>query len=144
MEYIHDPNAYATRHIWYCKKFVPRKERKKAMKRNKGIKKLQGFARCILARHRILHHANIRFRRIYDDETASYYYANVITGESMWEKPHIYLSQEPPVYVPTVEEAAMYSGRDSGRNSGRHSQRSNASSHRSPRVNRINTDRINE
>jgi hypothetical protein len=112
------------------------------MKRKTAIKKIQGLARCILARHRIIHQANGFFRRIYDEESGSYYYANVITGESMWEKPHIYLSHEPAVYVPTAEEAAMYSGRDSSRNSGRYSSRSNPSSHRSPRVNRIHT--VNE
>ena len=79
------------------------------------MKILQGFARCILARKKIIRVANIYHRRVYDEETSSYYYANMKNGDTSWHKPSMYLTNEPPIFTPEEENR------------------------RSPRVNRVQT-----
>jgi hypothetical protein len=61
---------------------------------------LQGFARCILSRKRLIARANTIYRRIYDEDSDSWYYANIHTGHTSWSKPAFYLSQEPPILLP--------------------------------------------
>jgi len=61
---------------------------------------LTAFARCILARYRIKRRADEVYRRVWDTDSSSYYYANVVTGTTSWVKSVVYLhpSSEPPVY----------------------------------------------
>ena len=58
------------------------------------------FARCILARNRVKAKADELYRRIWDVESSTYYYANVHNGETSWIKSKVYLnpSSEPPIY----------------------------------------------
>ena len=76
---------------------------------------LQGFTRCCLARKKLFAVADQQYRRVYDHEFQAYYYANIRNGDTTWQKPSFYLTNEPPLYTPENE------------------------SKRSPRVNRINT-----
>jgi hypothetical protein len=62
------------------------------------VKILQGFARCILSRKKVLRVACVQFRRIYDEESSSFYFANIKTGETFWEKPSFFLANEPAIY----------------------------------------------
>lgn len=61
---------------------------------------ITAFARCILARNRIKRRADHVYRRVWDAESSTYYYADVITGETSWVKNKVYInpSSEPPVY----------------------------------------------
>jgi hypothetical protein len=86
-------------------------------KRKVALKILQGFARCILSRHRVLRRADAVFRRVWDAEGSSYYYANTVTGGTAWTKSAVYLhaSSEPPVYsVVGGEEVFEGSAQQSG------------------------------
>jgi len=61
---------------------------------------LKDFARCVLARYRLLRRANIVFRRVFDSDSSTYYYVNTRTGQSSWSKSAVYLNtMEPPIYV---------------------------------------------
>lgn len=60
---------------------------------------MQNFARCVLARRRLVQKANTCYRRVLDDDSGTWYYANVVTGETSWQKPSFFLSQEPPVLL---------------------------------------------
>ena len=60
---------------------------------------LQGFARCIIARHRVIHAASLVYRRVYDEDTGEFFYANAVTMESSWSKPRVFLTGEPLVLV---------------------------------------------
>jgi hypothetical protein len=65
-----------------------------------ATKILQTFARCILARKILMMKANATYRRIWDDDYQTYYYANITNGLTSWEKPSVFLNtEEPPVYV---------------------------------------------
>ncbi len=55
------------------------------------------FGRCIIARRRVLAQADHVFRRVWDHDSASYFFANVVTGETSWYKLRLYLSSQPPV-----------------------------------------------
>lgn len=111
------------------------------MKRKTATRIIQGFGRCLLARYKIICQANTRYRRILDDESGVFYYANVLTGESAWEKPHIYLSLEPPVYLPSQqqEQEQLASGPEEHNHQSAESARYHGRVKRSPRVNRIHT-----
>ncbi len=106
------------------------------------------FARCILARNRVKAKADELFRRIWDAESSTYYYANVHNGETSWIKSKVYLhpSSEPPIYdvaaagnVNTASDIAMNIGASikmGGVNRG--SVKAGTSSKRlSPRANRV-------
>ena len=57
------------------------------------------FGRCILSRRRTVRRAGQLYRRVWDADTSSYYYAQIQTGETSWYKnTHVFLSSEPPVY----------------------------------------------
>lgn len=60
---------------------------------------LNRFARCIIARRKILAKSNEIYRRVWDEDSGSFYYANLTTGETSWLKPSIYLTTEPPVLL---------------------------------------------
>lgn len=78
------------------------------MKRKAAIKVLQGFARCILSRQRVLAQADYLFRRVLDAESGIYYYANVYNGLTSWTKSTVYLhaSSEPPILLGEEAETA--------------------------------------
>ncbi len=59
---------------------------------------LQGFLRCCYARTRVIRIADEFYRKVYDEETSSFYYANMKTGETSWEKSRLYLMNEPPIF----------------------------------------------
>jgi uncharacterized membrane protein YgcG len=109
------------------------------------------FGRCILARQRVLRAADVVFRRIWDEDTSSYYYGNVVTGETSWTRSKVYLSKErePPVLrTEEVQEstgaAAVGAAEGSARGGaggsgggGVGGGGSNSSKKRSPRRNRV-------
>ena len=70
---------------------------------------LQGFARCVLSRQRIIRAANKIYRRVRDEECKAHFYSNLITGASGWTKPSVYLTEEPPLQLP--EGASKHSPR---------------------------------
>jgi hypothetical protein len=74
-----------------------------------ALKILQGFARCILSRRRVLRRADAVYRRVWDGDSSTYYYANAMTGETAWTKSSVYLhaSSEPPVYAEGGGEAVV-------------------------------------
>jgi hypothetical protein len=74
------------------------------LKKENIVEALQGFGRCCLARKKVISVANILFRRVYDEETSAYYYANMKTGNTFWEKPSIYLTNEPPIFLAAENE----------------------------------------
>jgi hypothetical protein len=84
-------------------------------KRKVAIKILQGLARCILARRRILRRADVIYRRVYDADSGVYYYANIYTGSTSWTKSTIYLhaSSEPPIMQDGEVSASSGSARGS-------------------------------
>lgn len=77
---------------------------------------LSGFLRCVLARRRVLGTAMQVYRRVWDEEYETFYYANTRSGETTWTKPKLFLLEEPPVYV---------------------EMDANPSARRSPRLNRV-------
>lgn len=75
----------------------------------RAVPLLQNFARCVLARMQLIRKANAHYRRVLDEESGSWYYANVITGHTSWSKPAFYLTLEPPVLLP--EEGSRHTPR---------------------------------
>lgn len=73
---------------------------------------LQGFARCIIARHRVIHAASLLYRRVYDEDTGEFFYANTVTMESSWTKPRVFLTGEPLVLVEAADKRSPRFNRD--------------------------------
>lgn len=94
---------------WVCKRRCPRQRKQRSTSNSNSnntitdaaaaVGVLQGFARCIIARRRLLQQANEVYRRILDADTSYFYYANVRTGETSWTKSSCYLhpASEPPL-----------------------------------------------
>ena len=78
------------------------------------VRVLQNFGRCILARKAVIAKANARYRRVYDKGgdhgDGTWYYSDLITGGSSWDKPKIYCSLEPPVWVDGEHDAVSMGG----------------------------------
>eukprot|EP01039_Chlorochromonas_danica_P002794 gene2794-3048_t len=85
---------------WHCKDIVTTVERRQPRRllatTQQAVLILQNFTRCVLARKRLIARADLAYRRIFDEESGSWYYANVITGTTSWNKPAFYLLREPP------------------------------------------------
>ena len=71
-----------------------------------AVRILQKFCLCILARKRVLTLARKLFRRILDEESGCYYYVNMKTTESSWNRPSIFLSEEPPLLLMNERDSA--------------------------------------
>jgi hypothetical protein len=86
---------------WTCKKLAEVEGKQKTRRSLFSIEVAAGvlnrFCRCILARLRVLKVSDSIYRRVWDKESSSFYYANIKTGTSTWQKPSVYLSTEPPV-----------------------------------------------
>lgn len=143
MEYVTEDSQYL---IWVCKRY--------AMKKDKGnrnaLQILQGFGRCILARKRIIRKAIERYRRVWDSESGTFYYADILTGDTSWQKIGVFLSVEPPVYTPDSKKKGRKHG--SSNNGSNRSSRAGSSTNSysepaiddnerriSPRINRLLT-----
>ena len=70
-----------------------------------AVRILQNFARCILARRLFLQQANRVYRRVLDEDSGTYYYLNMISYETSWNRPGVYLhpADEPPILLATAE-----------------------------------------
>jgi hypothetical protein len=127
---------------------VCRRVREALTQKTVAVGIINRFGRSILARQRVLRAADVVFRRIWDEDTSSYYYGNVVTGETSWTRSRVYLSKErePPVLrneevqestgaaaaaVIVVAEGSARSGCGGGSSS------SSSSKKRSPRRNRV-------
>lgn len=137
------------RQIWPCKRTistgtVSRSEKtlRNRQRRRTEIHVLQGFGRCVLARKRVISIANERYRRVWDSESGSFYYAQVLSGETSWSKSSIYLSLEPPVYVDETENADNKES-PKGSNFSYVHQLSNVSSSRDAMERDISSNRMN-
>lgn len=137
------------RQIWPCKRIistgtVSRSEKtlRNRQRRRTEIHVLQGFGRCVLARKRVVSIANERYRRVWDSESGSFYYAQVLSGETSWSKSSIYLSLEPPVYVDETENADNKKS-PKGSNFSYVHQLSNVSSSRDAMERDISSNRMN-
>jgi hypothetical protein len=127
---------------------VCRRVREALTQKTVAVGIINRFGRSILARQRVLRAADVVFRRIWDEDTSSYYYGNVVTGETSWTRSRVYLSKEcePPVLrneevqestgaaaaVIVVAEGSARSGCGGGGSSS-----SSSSKKRSPRRNRV-------
>lgn len=94
LEYVSEDSQYL---IWVCKRNL-RRSSPRPVNAKRAIQILQGFGRCILARKRIISVANQKYRRVWDADSGTFYYADVIVGDTSWQKSGVYLSLEPPVY----------------------------------------------
>eukprot|EP01036_Dinobryon_divergens_P026930 gene26930-35627_t len=106
MTYMKTPvDEGAHRRRWSCKAIVQsgyfRQEKDRighhTNKKKKVAAILSGFCRCIIARKVAISKLNTIYRRVWDADSKSFFYANTRTGESSWTKPVIYLSVEPPM-----------------------------------------------
>ena len=85
---------------WCLKPKVKSKiDKNKISSKENAQKVLAGFCRCILARNRILNIAKNCFRRVFEPESEVYFYYNTQTGVTSWERPKIFLSDEPPILI---------------------------------------------
>lgn len=78
---------------WYCKMLRLRLGKKRHRRRTilgqkRACEVLQGFARCICARNRVLDQAYRIYTRVLDPASNEHYYYNVCTGVSSWTKPY--------------------------------------------------------
>lgn len=96
---------------WHCKDIVKTVEHEQRSHRQhllattqQAVVILQNFTRCVLARKRLIARADLAYRRIYDEESSSWYYANIITGTTSWNKPAFYLLREPPFLSSTASD----------------------------------------
>lgn len=60
---------------------------------------LIGFFQCISARAIVVKRASEIYRRVYDDDFQTYFYVNLSNGESSWDKPKVFLTSEPSLYL---------------------------------------------
>jgi hypothetical protein len=60
---------------------------------------LTGFFKCIVSRAVVVRKASATYRRVYDEDYQTYFYAHLFTGESSWEKPKVFLTCEPPLQL---------------------------------------------
>ena len=74
---------------------------------------IQQFGRCIIARNRILKKADESYRRILDEASDTYYYANIFNGETSWYKLKLYLTRFPPIMLQREAEELVKSSRSS-------------------------------
>mmetsp|Transcript_11435 Transcript_11435/g.11079 ORF Transcript_11435/g.11079 Transcript_11435/m.11079 type:complete len:466 (-) Transcript_11435:73-1470(-) len=97
MEYRED---IQTKKIYWClKNDCSRRRKKRDISTTIAITIINSFLRCILARNIILLIAKNSYRRIYDNDYDSYFYWNLNTNTSVWEKPKIFMSDEPPLHI---------------------------------------------
>eukprot|EP00598_Pedospumella_elongata_P016658 CAMPEP_0185009328 /NCGR_PEP_ID=MMETSP1098-20130426/91865_1 /TAXON_ID=89044 /ORGANISM="Spumella elongata, Strain CCAP 955/1" /LENGTH=742 /DNA_ID=CAMNT_0027537989 /DNA_START=24 /DNA_END=2248 /DNA_ORIENTATION=- len=141
--------------VWACKRDCPRRKKDPITRKIFAKIVLTAFARCILARYRIKRRADEVYRRVWDADSSTYYYANVVTGTTSWVKTAVYLhpSGEPPVYNDSgandsiAKEIGSMKGQSAKRNVGisgkfenrmKGSEKTGRSSKRiSPRANRV-------
>ncbi|KAH9197855.1 hypothetical protein AeNC1_000132 [Aphanomyces euteiches] len=74
--------------------------------------RIQKLYRRRAARFLTLQLANAIYRKCYDESTGLYYYCNLKTGETAWERPKIFGNED----APTFEEAIQANIKDSTRN----------------------------
>ncbi len=99
---------------WYCKllRYGKRRRRKGVAKRSRAADVLQGFARCIIARNRVLDTAYRVFGRVLDEGSGLYFYYNLSSGASMWTKPYgIFMKSTNPEPAIINNSAAVESAR---------------------------------
>jgi hypothetical protein len=102
--------------IWCCKRLAPRRRRNKPLTSVKiSARIISGFFLCIRARKRILAKAREVWKKVWDDNYKQYFYANVLTGESAWHRPAIFILEEPPVQVEEQQIDIFLTARDSAR-----------------------------
>jgi len=103
---------------WYCKLLRLRNGRRRHRHRRRtivGAKRacevLQGFGRCVCARLKVLDLAYRIYTRVLDETSGGYFYYNLATGASQWEKPYgIFLkSTNPEPYVINPADVATAS-----------------------------------
>ena len=126
---------------WYLKAGCGRRRPDVINHRVRAAGVIQGFIRCVLARRRLVRRAQEVYRRIYDEEYEVYFYWNTVTKRSEWQKPRLFLSTEPPLFVPDDDSSGSGSGRSTYHGSMTTSQSSGNNSSRmhskvDPRVNR--------
>lgn len=126
---------------WVCKRDKIRPSSRVDSSTTSIVRVIQGFARCIIARRRIIYRANEVYRRILDPSTGLFYYANVISGETKWEKSSVYLTLEPPVYVDTASDTiAITNGLSSNKSTARSDSYSTPRKHQQPSIDDTDDD----
>ena len=104
-------NEVATR-VWYMKRRsndldIDLNDRLVHIRKevSSAVRILQNFARCILARNCFLRQANRVYRRVLDEDSGAYYYLNMRSYETSWNRPDVYLhpAEEPPILLVNAE-----------------------------------------
>lgn len=82
LQYVELPKEENVKPIWYCKRRCPRRRSDvcESFDVHRAVSVIQGFMRCIKARHRILFEADLNFRSILDKESGKMFYVNVVTN----------------------------------------------------------------
>jgi len=112
---------------WACKRFCKRRREHQVTSPQTAAKIICCFFRCIMARKKIIRTGNEVYRRVWDDEHHQYFYANLLTSESIWIRPMLFLLAEPPAHMDEEYMEAYHSAR-SAYNSARGTARGSARS----------------
>jgi hypothetical protein len=90
----------AARVVWCCKRNLARRNQEEdQLEFSQYATVLQGFFRCIHARTVVLREGDATYRRVWDPEYNTYYYANVVDESTTWTKPSFFMQAEPPLHV---------------------------------------------
>mmetsp|Transcript_2668 Transcript_2668/g.3999 ORF Transcript_2668/g.3999 Transcript_2668/m.3999 type:complete len:392 (+) Transcript_2668:98-1273(+) len=82
------------RRIWCVKKTMARRRALPIVSEDEAASVITAFFRCIVARSVVLRTASIVYKKVYDADYDTHFYANVLTGESTWEKPRLFLTSD--------------------------------------------------
>lgn len=97
IEYIKD--ATEKRLKWAMKRDRKRRRRSRIIDSSAARGVVAAFLRCVAARGRLRVLADLRYRRVWDEEYGTYFYADTRTGQTSWNKPACFLEREPPVLL---------------------------------------------
>ena len=90
---------------WYCKSLIFRRRKATLVtSKDEAVQVLQGFARCICARHRVVILLKSKYFRVFDENLGTYFYYDKIANESTWRKPKLLLMHEPPIFIDNEED----------------------------------------
>ena len=60
---------------------------------------LAGFCRCVSARRILLALLDRVYRRVWDEDSQSFFYSHLLLGDSQWTKSPLYAASEPPLLL---------------------------------------------
>ena len=106
LAYVQEEQSEKNNVVWTCKRQKTRRREALIEDTYTASTVINSFGRCILARRKVIERLNNIYRKIWDDEQSTYYYANILDSSSSWTKNSLYLMQEPPVFSDDLAKRA--------------------------------------